>query len=98
MLTEETIEEFQCAISDEQHFLTEPIPLSRCGHSVCKKCLPNENVKAIKCLICGLVTNQDFSKTEVSNISQKAIKIHFNELFGLLEKETSLILDELKGI
>ncbi len=47
----------------------------------------------------GLIPKQDFSKTEVSNISPKAIKIHFDfQLFGILKKESGLGLNELKGI
>ena len=41
-MIDEIIEELKCAFSDEEHFLVKPIALV-CGHSVCQKCIPDEN-------------------------------------------------------
>ncbi len=34
MNSAEILEEFRCALSDDNHFLINPITLSKCGHSV----------------------------------------------------------------
>ena len=48
MLSEETLEELKCATSDEEHFVIEPIPLANCGHTICKTCIPKDDLKDIK--------------------------------------------------
>jgi hypothetical protein len=41
MLTEEALENIECALSEEMHFLIGPITLNTCGHAICAKCLPS---------------------------------------------------------
>ena len=55
------------------------------------------NIKEIKCKICGLVSEQDFNKFQVSNAAQKFLKIYLEDVFRILETETSLNLTEIKG-
>ena len=74
MISEETLEELKCACSDQEHFVIEPIPLIKCGHSICKKCI-QDNVKEIKCKLCGLVSKQDFTETVASKGTQKLLKM-----------------------
>ena len=45
MISEDILEEQKCALSDQEHFIVEPITLPNCGHSVCKKCIPTNGVK-----------------------------------------------------
>jgi hypothetical protein len=55
MNSAEILDEFRCALSDDNHFLINSIQLSKCGHSVCKDCLPNDTkVQSIKCKTCGI--------------------------------------------
>ena len=56
-MIDEIIEELKCAFSDEEHFLVKPIALV-CGHSVCQKCIPDENIKEIKCKICDTASKR----------------------------------------
>ena len=97
MISEEILEELKCATSDEEHFIIEPISLNNCGHSICKKCMPKERVKEIKCKLCGLVSQHDDSKIHTSKDTQKLLHTYIEEIFKILKDETSLKLNGLKG-
>jgi hypothetical protein len=95
----ETLDEFRCALSDDKHFLIDPIPLSKCGHSVCKSCLPNDTkVQSIKCNKCGVITEEIFSEITVSKGFKQALKFCLGNIFELIEKQTSSKLNELKSM
>jgi hypothetical protein len=95
----EILNEFRCALSDDNHFLINPITLSKCGHSVCKDCLPNDsNVQSIKCKKCGVITEDVFSKISVPKGFKEALKLCLGNIFELIEKQTSSKLNELKSI
>ena len=95
----EILEEFRCALSDDNHFLINPIPLSKCGHSVCKNCLPNETeVQSIECKKCGIITEDIFSEIQVPKGFKQALKICLGNIFEFIEKQASSKLNELKSI
>ena len=95
----EILDEFRCALSDDNHFLINPITLSKCGHSVCKDCLPNDSkVQSIKCKKCGVITEDVFSKISVPKGFKEALKLCLGNIFELIEKQTSSKLNELKSI
>jgi hypothetical protein len=98
MLTEEALETIECALSEEKHFLIEPITLNKCGHSICAKCLPSKSVEKITCGICGIINEQDFANSSVSKPTQLFIKSCMGEIFKILKAENSCKLSELKGI
>ena len=99
MVSTEILNEFICALSDDKHFLINPIPLSKCGHSVCKNCLPNEtNVQSIECKKCGIITEDIFSEITVSKDFKQALKFCLGNIFEFIEKQTSSKLNELKSI
>jgi hypothetical protein len=99
MNSTELLDEFRCALSDDNHFLINPIPLSKCGHSVCKDCLPNDTkVHSIECKICGIITEDVFSEISVSKGLKQALKFCLGNIFELIESETSSKLNELKSI
>ena len=95
-MNDEIIEEFKCAFSNEKHFLIKPISLT-CGHYVCQKCIPHENIKEIKCKICDVISIQDFKSFSVSKLAQNALNFLMGEIFHTLERETSDHLNHLKG-
>jgi glutathionylspermidine synthase len=45
-----------------------------------------------------LVTEQDFSKVQISKASQKLLKMCLEDIFKILEADASLKLNEIKGI
>jgi hypothetical protein len=96
MITEEILEELTCASSDERHFVIEPLNLSNCCHSICKSCISSEDIKEIKCKLCGLVSKQDFTKFQASNTLQKLLQTCIGDVFKILETETCNKLNELK--
>jgi hypothetical protein len=99
MNSAEILQEFRCALSDDNHFLINPIPLSKCGHSVCKNCLPNDTkVQSIRCKICLMITEDDFSEIQVPKGFKQALKLCLGNIFELIEKQTSSKLNELKSI
>jgi hypothetical protein len=97
MLSEDILEQLSCASANETHFIIDPIPLTRCGHSICKKCIPKNDIKEIVCCICGLKSIQDFHQFQVSGGTQKLLEICLEDIFKILEIETSLKLNEVKG-
>jgi len=99
MNSTELLDEFRCALSDDNHFLINPIPLSKCGHSACKNCLPNETkVQSIECKKCGIITEDIFSEIQVPKIFKQALKLCLGNIFELIESETKSKLNELKSI
>jgi hypothetical protein len=98
MISDDSLQDFQCALADDKHFIIEPIPLINCGHSFCKNCLPKEKVISIKCKVCGLITEQDLNNVAVSKGFKQALKLCLGNIFSVLEKETSHKLDKLKSI
>ena len=97
MNTEDVLADFKCALSIVKHFLIDPIPLTNCGHCICKNCLPNDKVNSIKCKICNTVTEQDFSKIQVSKPLKQALKLYYGDIFNIVENEFSAKLNELKS-
>ena len=99
MTSYQILEELRCSLSDDRHFMIDPIPLSKCGHSVCKNCLPNDTkVHSIECKKCGVITKDVFSEIPVSKGFKEALKLCLGNIFELIESETSSKLNELKSI
>jgi hypothetical protein len=99
MNSAEILEKFRCALSDDNHFLINPITLSKCGHSVCKDCLPSDTkIQSIECKKCGAITEDVFSEIPVSKGFKQALKLCLGNIFELIESETSSKLNELKSI
>ena len=98
MITEDSLQEFKCALSVRRHYLIDPITLTNCGHSVCKKCLLNLNENFIECKTCGIETELDLCKIQVSKATQQALKFCFGNIFEILERDMSVKLNELKCI
>jgi hypothetical protein len=36
-MASENLDEFRCCLSDDRHFIIQPITLTQCGHSACKE-------------------------------------------------------------
>ena len=105
-MNNEKLEEYKCAFSDEKRFVVKPITLT-CRHSVCQKCIPwitladdnaNEKRKEIKCKICDKESKEDLKLSSVSKLAQQALNFAIGDIFNTLEKETSIRLNELKGM
>ena len=97
MASEFNLDEFKCALSDDQHFFIDPIPLIKCGHYVCKECIKETENKA-KCKTCGITTDFDFSTAQVSKALKQSMKLLFAHIFEHLEETISSKLEYLKSI
>ena len=97
MVSQESLHDYQCAISNERHFLIDPILLVSCGHCVCKGCLQNGEITLINCSICGIASELDFSKIQIVRGLKKALQLSFGSIFESIEKETSSKLNKLKS-
>ena len=97
MISEDILEELKCAASNDEHFIVGPITLPRCGHSICKKCIPKDDIIEIECKLCGLISKQDFRQFEISRGTQRFLQIHLEGVFKIIETDISLKLTELKG-
>ena len=95
MISTELLEDLICASSGDKHFLIDPITLSKCGHSVCKNCLPNDTkVHSIECKKCGMKTEEIFSEIQVPKFFKQALKVCLGNIFEFIESETKSKLSE----
>lgn len=76
MTSNGSFEEFECVLSNDNHFVEEPITLP-CGHYTCIKCIHDKpNTTPFKCRNCKLEfqtdkITQNQSKTLIESISCK---------------------------
>lgn len=92
MSIESKFEEFECSISDDKHIVQKPIVL-RCGHYICKSCIPTNST--ILCTKCGetLFVNND----KESFIVKELIKRKIQDLFLFLRDKFTVFLSNFKG-
>jgi hypothetical protein len=100
MISKEILEKLQCSISNEQHhFVIDPIELSGCKHSICRKCLPNDKNKClIICKKCGSLNEQDFVNTPESIDVKNLFTQHIPDIFHALEVKMSIMMNNIQGI
>lgn len=88
---------FRCALSNEPHFIKNPVGLL-CGHSICKKCLPKKNgIAIVKCVICNQTTDINIANFKESMLAKKAIQSNIHQLFTWIEKDFSKSFQNLCG-
>ena len=92
----ESLDEFKCCLSDDKHFIIQPITLTKCGHSACKECFPKVNQKLVKCKKCEVVSEFDFTASHVSTALKITIKFLYENMFQESEQETCSKLNDLK--
>jgi hypothetical protein len=95
MISDGSLIEFECAISNDKHFINKAINLS-CGHNICEECIPIIK-KNIECNICKKVT-EDLSKTCENYFFKMAFQSRINTLFSIIEASFKKSLDLLKSI
>lgn len=96
MISDGTFVEFECAVSDDKHFIRQPIILPSCGHSICKHCLPTE-ANFIKCKLCSEITNRDLSNDKEAISLKISFKRNLESLFHIIENRSKIQLDQLKS-
>ena len=96
-MASEILDEFQCCLSNDKHFIIQPITLTKCVHSAWKECFPKVNQKVVKFKKCEVVSEFDFTASQVSTAFKIAIKFLYENMFQELEKETSSKINDLKS-
>jgi hypothetical protein len=94
----ENLDEFQCCLSSDKHFIIQPMTLRKCGHSACKECFPNHNQKIIKCEKCNVVSEFDFKKSQVSAALKLRLQFSYENMFQTIEIKTNSKINDLKSI
>jgi hypothetical protein len=94
MISDGTLEEFECVISVDRHFISHPITLS-CGHHICKKCIPLNNI--VKCNRCKIITIRDINNDIESKLFKNAFKFSINELYSIIERSFAESLSRFNG-
>jgi transcription elongation factor Elf1 len=100
MISKEILEKLQCSISNEQHhFVIDPIELSGCKHSICRKCLPiDKNKSSIICKKCGSLNEKDFVNSSESIDVKNLFTEQIPGIFHALEVEMSIMMSNILGI
>ena len=96
MISDGTYPQFECSLSNDKHFVEEPIKLNQCEHIACKTCLSRYDF--IKCLKCGTLNDKQIISNEISNETKNSIRTHLDDLLVILEKQTSKSLSQLQGM
>ena len=96
----EGLDEFRCFLSDDKHFIIQPIIIKGCGHSACKEFSPKNNQKFVKCKKCE-VFSEFGSSFDSGWFKPLKLKIGISELYGYmfqkLVKKTNSTLNDLKS-
>ena len=95
MISDGAFKEYECALSDDMHFIFEPIPLP-CGHSVCKSCIPKESEYI--CNTCDELINSEKVYKTLSNSFQSSFKRNIESIYKIIEKQSIESFRNLKGI
>lgn len=99
MIGNGTYEELECALSQDRHFIQDPIPLTTCIHAACKRCIcENNRLTNIKCNICGVETNRDLRNDSISIAIKRLLKANLENLLKIVEIKTEDSINHLKGI
>ena len=97
MITDQNFLKFQCVLSQQRHFLIDPIKLVNCDHSVCKSCLQDGKITKIKCVVCEVISEIDYSKIQISEGLKQELQSSLGSIFKIVEKDTSSKVNEIKG-
>ena len=97
MLADEIIQSITCAISTDGHFVRKPLGLS-CGHAICSACVPLKDKQQIKCKLCSQINRVNLDDLNESKAVKQLIKVHFNQLFNIVENRFETSLTHLKSL
>jgi hypothetical protein len=98
-IPEDILRGLKCCLSEDGHFIYEPITL-KCGASACRKCINEDsNRNKTKCYNCmDLHDTQDYRNSAVNVMLTSVMNLFSNDLIQALEVELRLTEGELKSI
>jgi hypothetical protein len=97
MISDGTVPELECCMSDDRHFIIKDSVLSfiACGHSFCQSCLPVDSNLVVKCKICGV---ESLFATNESNLFKSVFERNVGGLFRCIEDRINFQFGKLKSI
>lgn len=99
MASNELLNQVECALSIDRHFVKNPIEFKVCEHVVCQDCIPKKANSSIKCNICGMQTSVDqLINSPVSAKIKHLLKSNFANMLQILETEALNTVKKMKGM
>ena len=96
-IPEEILKGLKCCLSEDGHFIYEPVSL-KCGGNPCKNCI-NEDFERKKCYnFKDFHDKQDYRNSGVNVMVKSVMNLFLKDLIQDLEVELRLTEGELKGI
>lgn len=95
MISDGKFDELECCLSEDKHFLNDPIGLP-CGDSACKTCL-NTYSTIIRCRTCKKEIDQETKKYDVSILAKAMIQKNLNELIRVIANQFDRSSKKLNG-
>ena len=96
MASNKCLKDFICALSNDEHFVKQPILLS-CTHCICKKCALIAQ-STIKCTICGNINNIDFNCVEESTEIRLEIQNNLKPMLQTIANKIKKAIKKIKGV
>lgn len=96
MISDGTYEALECALSEDKHFIKDPIVLTSCGHTACKICVKQNYSDTVTCYKCGTETDRDLRNDNISLGIKEYFKSNLDNLLKIIEKQTEITLEQLK--
>ena len=81
------LNEFGCALSEDNHIVQDPLMLNPCRHYVCKDCLNRTNINLIKCRFCSGFTKRDLVSGDGCSIIRDSIKLNIEKFFVVIQNQ-----------
>lgn len=98
MISDGTYEVLECGLSDDKHFLQDPVALT-CGDCACKSCVKNRYFsEPIKCKICTNTVQKEYENAKPIKAVQQMIEKNAKNLLVIIEKQLTKSLAEFNGI
>ena len=94
MISDGTYKEYECALSDDLHFIYNPIDLP-CGHCVCKSCIPK--TEEFICNNCDELIKSKNVYEKLSNAIQLSFNRNLESIYKIIEKQSIKSMEKLKG-
>ena len=97
MISDGSYEELVCALSNDKHYLNQPILLTDCGHAACRNCLPKEITENAKCKICNQKINRNLENDKIPLGLHLYLKNSIEHLTNVIERQTQHQINRLRS-
>ena len=99
MNTEISLKRFECALSNDHHFLINPTVLNDCKHFHCKSC--SFQIDLTQCNVCGTLNRKSLNQVEDEPLEltelKNELKLSIDNIFSVLERQTKIEMDKLRS-